>query len=583
MDIKSSADRKLGGLPASIGLLSNFNSASASLANGTKSVAFEVKPRSTMRDVMLPGSTSNRSSSSPSNAFAVHSSLERGSRPLRVVSSRMVPTGTALATNFGLGSNPTTSDLRSWTQTRLIETPVAAWTGFSASRRAAGVVRAGQAAENTVVVDGVRMPRFAPQSSMAKHYTKEDLLSLGINASNTRIYVIDDFVNRNQIAGNGPTSVKTTHGDMTAGIATAETHGLAKIVKVNYGVPGGTEAGFKYKDTVLRDLINGVIQTEARQQNKSPATVDLSHVSISMSLSQPKDIKGIAAATAAFSSRGGAFFICAGNTFYSPHAASLKNSTVVDGSNIFLGDPIPKVQLPWGYYENSGLSADGKDIRFKRPLGSSSQSVIAPSKLATRVTNGMIEYRDSYSPTGWSKLVDASRTAPDPSKPDPIGPLENRAPGNFISAKAGKEFSDWRAKAEVKAYEANGSKPLSESQDRALEKNIEAENVRRFGKDSVFTLQTYFKIAGLNTQDYEYQFMISRLPNGVSPQDIVISSRSSLDSFSMYRIDKFGQLKTLQPTSSLIEGTSWSTPKAAVSHAIWRQEQLRAASRKGGG
>lgn len=62
------------------------------------------------------------------------------------------------------------------------------------------------------------LPRFQPQEAISKHYTETDLAKLNINAANTRIYVLDDFVNSSIYVGTaGSNHVFTTHGDVTAG------------------------------------------------------------------------------------------------------------------------------------------------------------------------------------------------------------------------------------------------------------------------------------------------------------------------------------------------------------------------------
>jgi hypothetical protein len=447
-------------------------------------------------------------------------------------------------------------------------------------------------AQNTVVVEGVSIPRYAPQESMAKHYSKEDLLRLGINSSNTRIYVIDDFVNRTVRVGMGPTAVQTTHGDITAGIASTELHGLGEVVRLNFGKlaePGDKSRNPRISKTAITNHINKIISLEARRQNKTPAKVDLSNITISLSGTELANIPAMAAAVNAFTARGGHFYIAAGNQKFNPSAPTLKNSTIVDGSNNFVGGVVPKNQVPWANYENGSADANGKDTRSNRTIDPSSTSIVAPAKLITRVVNGSIEYRDAYTPSGWSKLVDASRTSANPTQNIAPSELEGLVPGNRITPEKARGFIDWSKKAHAEAYDAgqleNRDGSLSDTGMANLDRKISKEMIRLFGKNSVMTLADYLAMKNLTSDKVEYQQILGGIPAGLTSKNIFISvstADSDVTDFADGKVpylvvDQKGKLKGLQPSTNMTEGTSWSTPKAAAAHAIWQREQVMSA------
>jgi hypothetical protein len=525
--------------------------------------------------------------------FAQRSSVEVTSKPSSRTSERrtLPPASTGSAALNRKESNPQFVWAESQFRRNLnlgINTPAA---GTFTSTQTATVVTphpARKAALGKVVVDGVSIPRFQPQETISKRYTEADLVRLGINASNTRVYVIDDFVNPTTPAGAGPTAVKTPHGEITAGIVTATLRGKGEVTRLNAAKVGKPDS---WDDSVIAQHINQVIAAEAKRQNKTSSTVDLSNITINLSCGFKSEEPEISRAVAAFTARGGAFFSGAGNEYYSAGAAKFKNASLVDGSNALIGGNIPKVQTPWSSYKNGGVSDSGKDVRANREQDASSQSIIAPSKLQTRVVNGAIEFRDSMSATGWSQLVKASRTTAAPTPTTTSDGLVGLKPQKYVTGKALKDYQEWQFKTYEEAIKNSKTKgaevpsDLSAEELRAVDSKVAAERKARIGDKPVMSIEEYLKFTGDRQDSKLAQAVIAGIPDGLTSNDVVVSAIQVLDN---KRADKFelqyfvrnantGRLQTIQPLTNMTNGTSWATPVAAASHAIWQREQVAAA------
>jgi hypothetical protein len=442
-----------------------------------------------------------------------------------------------------------------------------------------------------VVVDGVSVPRFQPQEAISKRYTEADLTKLGINASNTRIYVIDDFVNADTYMGGGPKAVFATHGDVTAGIVSAALKGKGEVTRVNVAEKGKSS----WNDQAFVKQINQIIAAEAKRQNKTIATVDLSQVTISVSykfseaMSQMKDIS---AAVSAFTARGGHFFSAAGNGSYTAAGAALKNTNIVDGSSVRIGQNIPTVQKPWSEYQNGALDANGNDVRSQRALDPSSQSIIAPSKLETRIEKGSIEFRDDSNPKGWSKLVDASRTTSIPIPALATDGLVGLKPQKFVTGKQLKDFQEWKFKTHKEAIKnaqdknAETSMDLTPAELSVVDQKVAAERKRLIGDQPLMTLNEYLKFTGSGPDSMLYQQALASIPKGTTQNQVLVSAARVLDGdnksplqLQYFILDKKTGLQAIQHNllTAISNGTSWATPAAAASHAIWQREQVAAA------
>ena len=450
-------------------------------------------------------------------------------------------------------------------------------------------VKAGNATpktgRNRVVVDGVSIPRFQPQEAISKRYTEADLKRLDINANNTRIYVIDDFVNAYVPAGAGPTAVKTPHGEVVAGIITATLRGKGQVTRLNLGVAGKEE----WDKAKMEPLIRQVIAAEAKRQNKTPSTVDLSSVTINLSYAFGGPEAPLEArAVAAFTARGGAFFVGAGNFFYNEAAARFKNSNLVDGSNTLIGGNIPKIQTPWSSYENGGVSDSGKDVRASRKLEPSSRSIIAPSNLITRVVNGAIEFRDSMSPTGWSELVSSSRTKAAPTPTTTSDGLIGFKPQKYVTVEQARKCRDLESKANeeaiknAKSIESRGVSGLPAAALTELKNKVAALRRALIGDKPIMSIDQYLKFTGDAPDSRFYQQVIASIPEGMTSKDVMVSAAQVLNGKEAHEFQlqyfvlnaNTGRLQTIQPLINMTNGTSWATPAAAASHAIWQREQV---------
>ena len=450
--------------------------------------------------------------------------------------------------------------------------------------------RGAKQSNDRVMVEGVSLPRFQPQEAMSKRYTAADLDRLGVNANNTRIYVIDDFTNRDTRAGVGPTSVKVAHGDVTAGIIRAMLKGRGAVISMDAGARAGS-GGFD-SDLLLKRF-NEVIVTEAKRQNKTTATVDLSAVSINFSggvgLKGPRASEILHAMTA-FTSRGGHLFASAGNDEYSPSASVVKNTTIVDGSKLRIGQAVPKVQQPWSEYKNGAVDESGKDVRSRRALDSSSRSIVAPSTIVTRVFNRTVEFRDDSSPTGWTKLIDASRTKPAPTPTTTPDGLVGLRPQRLVSGVEVKKFQEWQyktyfdAQANPKNISPDGSELLTPEATAVVDKKVALEMKIRLGEKPVMTLDEYLKLRGFPPDSKFAQEILATVPDGMTPRQVLVSATQAKDSkmaerfeLQYFRLDRDMGLQPIQPLTNMTSGTSWSAPYAAASHAFWQREQIAAA------
>ncbi len=441
--------------------------------------------------------------------------------------------------------------------------------------------------QSRVVVDGVSIPRFQPQEAISRRYTEADFAKLNITAANTRIYVLDDFVNFSTYVGTaGSNNVFATHGDVTAGIIGATLKGKGEVTRVNVGKKGET---YLLSGTILGKKIDGIVAAEAKRQNKTPATVDLSQVTISMSLSPLLNVNVAAAAVAAFTARGGHFFAGAGNDIYTK-AAVFKNTSVVDGSSTRIGERVPATQKPWSEYKNEALDAGGNDVRARRLLDPSSQSIVAPSKLQTRVNDGTVEYRNNDSPTGWSKLVGASNTSTVPMAATKSDGLVGVRPAKFLTGKQVKEFQEWQFKAYREAVENAQNKnaeslfDLTPEEVSRVGQKVAAERKRLIGDRAVMTFDEYINFTGCSPDSLLQQNLSASVPEGKTPKQIIVSADQVLDSKNSWDLQYFvldgsARLATVQRNAStnFSNGTSWATPVAAANHAIWQREQVAAA------
>ena len=440
--------------------------------------------------------------------------------------------------------------------------------------------------QSRVVVDGVSIPRFQPQEAISKRYTEADLAKLNITAANTRIYVLDDFVNPSIYVGTaGSNNVFTTHGDVTAGIVGAALKGKGEVIRVNSANKGETA----WSGTRLAKKIDGIVAAEAKRQNKTPATVDLSQVTISMSLDTLSDVGVVATAVAAFTARGGHFFAAAGNVNYA-NSSVYKNTSTVDGSSTRIGERVPNVQKPWSQYKNGALDDNGNDVRARRPIDPSSQSIIAPSKLETRVNNGAVEYRDNDNPAGWSKLVEASNTSTMPVVTTASDGLAGVKPEKLVTGKQVKEFQEWQFKTYREAAKNSANKNAETSMDLTpeelsrVEQKVAAERKRSIGDRAVMTLDEYIKFTGCAPDSVLRQNLNASVPEGKTSTQIILSADQVLDAkddqgLQYFVLDGSARLATVQRNTSTTfsYGTSWATPVAAANHAIWQREQVAAA------
>ena len=462
--------------------------------------------------------------------------------------------------------------------------PVVATPGAPASNPAA--------AQSTITVDGVSTPRFPSQAGMAKVRTEAEIKQLGITPANTRFYVIDNFAISKVQLGVGAQAVKTMHGEVVAGIINAAMKGQAGIERINVVSP----ADGSISPDALTKAVRQVIQLEAARQKTTVDKVDLSRITINMSLGSqagaPKDA-AFNAAVQAFTERGGSMFATAGNANYSGFATNLPNTSVVDGSNEGIGSVISQQPLPSTNYSNVGVIA-GSDWRSVRLIDASSQSVIAPSVLTTRVNDaGAVEFKDSTSASGWSKLVDASKTV---SAPVPAATgLEGTAPRRYVTAAEGQAFETQVGvlqKAAIARSSVPGAAALSDlkpAERAAYSAAVRTAFYRSFGLGAVMSLPAYQTYAGLAAQSPMAQRTASILPVGVKAQEVLLSAEQvvlgtadpSRQDCSFFVLDSGGKLKTLQVQGNVTEGTSWAAPYAAAQTALERAERVQQGKGKG--
>ena len=234
------------------------------------------------------------------------------------------------------------------------------------------------------------------------------------------------------------------------------------------------------------------------------------------------------------------------------------------------------------------MDASGNDVRNRRFLDPSSQSIVAPSKLETRVNSGIVEYRDNDNPAGWSKLVEASNTSTAPVVATTSDGLVGVKPAKFVTGKQLKEFQEWQSKtarqavANAQNKNAETSMDLTADESSRLDQKIAAERKRLIGDRAVLTLEEYIKFTGCAPDSLEQQNLSASVPEGKTSKQIIVSADQVLDSersLQYFVLDGSARVATVKRNMSthFSNGTSWATPVAAASHAIWQREQVAAA------
>jgi hypothetical protein len=435
-----------------------------------------------------------------------------------------------------------------------------------------------------IIVDGVVTSRFPTQASLAKTYSAKDLDRLGINKRNTHIYVIDNFIEQPMPVGYGPKARKVSHGEVVTNIIENILHGKAEVNRVDIDA---AEKASSVKDfDVKPKLIMDIIQIEAKKQGKTKETVDLSHVSINLSqgnsCSKNCNYPDFQKAVDSFTQKGGRIFIAAGNEYYSGYAAFLKNISVVDGSSEYIGGTISQNPSPWAAYNNQALT-DGKDTRLNRQMDKSSQSIIAPSVIKTRIDkSGNVELQNSSSPTGYSKFIVASRSIAAPSVEMFTAGIEGTTPKRGVMAKDVEGFLKWR-----KDF-VDSKSDIFRDEDY---KKISDEYIRVFGQNPVITLDEYEKYAVKNPEIIKpnhafrfHQIILASLPNKLRMKEIfvpvyqVLPSNefdSNIANLQYFFKEKDGRLKSIpHAVENVTNGTSWATPFATAMAAIETRRQV---------
>ena len=203
---------------------------------------------------------------------------------------------------------------------------------------------------------------------------------------------------------------------------------------------------------------------------------------------------------------------------------------------------------------------------------------------------GTVEYRDNDSPTGWAKLVEASNTSTSPVAATTSDGLVGVKPTKFLTGKQAKEFQEWQFKTYRQAVENSQNKNAETSMDLTpeelsrVEQKVAAERKRSIGDQAVMTLDEYIKFTGSSADSLLQQNLLASVPEGKKPKQILVSADQVLESkdnqsLQYFALDGSARLATVQRNRSTTfsNGTSWATPVAAASHAIWQREQVAAA------
>jgi hypothetical protein len=424
-----------------------------------------------------------------------------------------------------------------------------------------------KAEQNTIYVEGVRIPRFAPPEAFRARHSKEEIQTAGVTGKNTRMYAVDTYSGEPVVVGHAT----TYHGKISAGILRAATHGQAEVIEIDYAKP---VPGASHENPYARAILS-VIDIEAKRQGKTRETVDLTGVTISLSQSQKADnlfnTSGYTPILAMVTARGGSVYLSAGNNEFNLIAQSAREVNVVDGSSEKIGTPINATQTPSRLYNNGGTFL-GVPVTREGQIDPSSQALTMPSILQVRTAaNGSLEFKDDASPTGWSLLVDRQDVR--------VTPL---AKAELAGAQAGKnlkltdiaDFVQWHATT------ANLPEYRDAQNEQALKQAIQAESNRRFGTNAMISVE---ELTPFSTRtDEGFRLLLNGMvPAGRQAKDIFISTdqlfTSNLNTMQAYEIDASNKLVPVQSESVYVTGTSWATPYAAASGAIYRRMQINKA------
>ena len=208
----------------------------------------------------------------------------------------------------------------------------------------------------------------------------------------------------------------------------------------------------------------------------------------------------------------------------------------------------------------------------------------------TRVFNRTVEFRDDSSPTGWTQLIDASRTKPAPTPTTTPDGLVGLRPQRLVSGVEVKKFQEWQyktyfdAQANPKNISPDGSELLTPEATAVVDKKVAMEMKIRLGEKPVMTLDEYLKLRGFPPDSKFAQEILSTVPDGMTSRQVLVSATQAKDSqmaesfeLQYFRLDRDMGLQPIQPLTNMTSGTSWSAPYAAARHAIWQREQVAAA------
>ncbi len=449
-----------------------------------------------------------------------------------------------------------------------------------------------------IKVEGVLIPRFLTQEDLSAQYSEKDVINAGVNKKNTRIFIADDFLKKSVALGVGSKTRLATHGDCAAAIADEILHGKGDVVKINLAEASDPE-GKKWQEKIQKSILK-IIDDEAKAQGKTRDTVDLSHCTYSMSngyFERTPGIDAIDKAVDLFTKQGGKVFIASANRFYNKYAENVKKSNIVDGSNSFIGSKVAINPVPWDDYNNGGF-VNGKDVRSLRKKDASSQSIIAPSKLLTKVDrDGNVVFKNRMSPTGFSKFISADLTQPAPVAKTSTDGMEGTVPNKLVS---GKELADFILHGNNMYNNAlknsKAGDKLNDEEGKEYDKLFALEYKNRFGSNAIISLEQYDKFQyitkeALNQTRYGsiHERILSCVPEGYKTGNVYVSMNQlvlkncSPENYTaqLFIKDKNNTLKAVEPNDyNLTTGTSWATPYAAAIGAINQRKQVAIAKKR---
>jgi hypothetical protein len=386
-------------------------------------------------------------------------------------------------------------------------------------------------------------------------------------------------------SGNG---ISSSHGAVAANTANSILHGKAKIERLDVS----TKDGKGWDNEKIKLSLREVIQKEAKLQNKTIDTVDLSHIAVNLSLggggmSKPEIAKLIKDIT----DRGGHIFQSAGNQSYSTQASLYKNITVVDASDRVIGgvissDPVCSTKL--------NNLCGSPEIRKIDPTSS---NVIAPQRLITRATiDGTIERRDQHSPTGWIPFIDKSDT--DKIKIGGLNSFDEKTATSIPTIEQVQDFLDFKAD----LYEKNPSYSKDKLVENKIISQLRAESERRFGTRAVIPIEYLGLVNQMPLFDGSENKLSVTIPTGIKPENILVQLEYSLfksknigtaekpiagqyhiehGEIPYYIVDQNKKLKLILPANTVMsDGTSWATPYALAEAELGYRVQIEKARSK---